>query len=26
VFHRLDALLTMHVAKEEAIVFPLLER
>jgi hemerythrin-like domain-containing protein len=25
VFHRLDALLTTHVAKEEAIVFPLLE-
>lgn len=26
VFHRLDALVTTHVAKEEAIVFPLLER
>ncbi|HEY8030332.1 MAG TPA: hemerythrin domain-containing protein [Gaiellaceae bacterium] len=25
VFHRLDALLTTHIAKEEAIVFPLLE-
>jgi hemerythrin-like domain-containing protein len=25
VFHRLDALVTTHVAKEEAIVFPLLE-
>jgi hemerythrin superfamily protein len=24
-FHRLDALLTAHIAKEEAIVFPLLE-
>jgi hemerythrin superfamily protein len=25
VFHRLDALVTTHVAKEESIVFPLLE-
>lgn len=25
VFHRLDALVTTHIAKEEAIVFPLLE-